>query len=304
MNFFGTLMWINEESHSSPNNKNKKIDSYFRQIELLANTLRAVFDADLLVFTNDPARVSAWFREKKTPLQVMELTPSIAVPAGIRFFSAHYKLDALMAGLGLLQTETDRFILLDTDVIANYPFSDEQAHLLSRADLVVYDISDQVFPAYGAATVIGDIERVSGDSFVDPKWFGGEFIAASQRGLSRLIRKTQELLPDYFANINTLHHIGDEMFITAGLNALLKDPEGLRIVSQTPYRVISRHWSRHTDRPLHYHMEHSFIHCPGSKPVLEFLSLVGTPRRCLVLFCLRFYQIVVLTYQLTKKKFK
>ena len=304
MYFFGTLMWINDENHSSPNNKNKKIDSYFRQIELLSKTMRATFDADLFVFTNNSTKVTDWFRKKKNAPKVIAITPSITVPAGTSFFSAHYKLDALVAGLGLLQEDLDRFILLDTDVIANHKFSNEQAGMISKADLVVYDISDQVFPAYGAAKVIGDIELVAGNSFTDPKWFGGEFLAGSKLGLLRLVEKTRELLPRYFENVGKLHHVGDEMFITASLNTLLQEPAGLKIVSQNPYRLMSRHWSRHTDRPLNFHMQHNFIHCPGSKPVLEHLSLVKAPSALWVYFCLKLFQILVLSYQSGKSGFK
>ncbi len=290
-------MWIDDENHSSPNNKNKKINSYFRQIELLSNTLRATFDTDLFVFTNNRTKVSAWFSNKQLSLKVIEITPSIMVPAGTRFFSAHYKLDALVAGLGLLQEDQDRFILLDTDVIANHKFSDEQTVMISKADLVVYDISDQVFPAYGAAKVIGDIELVAGNSFIDCKWFGGELIAGSKLGLSRLIEKARELLPRYFEHIGKLHHVGDEMFVTASINTLLQEPTGLKIVSQNPYRLISRHWSRHTDRPLSFHMQHNFIHCPGSKPVLEFLSVLKTTNTLLICICMKIFQILVLMYQ-------
>lgn len=294
-------MWIDDENHSSPNNKNKNISSYFRQLELLSTTIRATFGSGLFVFTNNKEKVEDWFGKKGTALEIVELTPSIAVPAGISFFTAHYKLDALAAGLGLLREDADRFLLLDTDVIANHKFSDEQAAMISRADLVVYDISDQVFPAYGAARIIGDIELVAGDSFADCKWFGGEFIAGSKSGLSRLIGQAREFLPRYFENVGALHHVGDEMFITASINALLKDPGGLKIVNQNPYRLISRHWSRHTDRPLSYHMQHCFLHCPGSKPVLEFLSLLKVPSSHSVNFFLKFYQVFVLAYHSGKK---
>jgi len=300
MFFFGTLMWIDDEHHSSPNNKNREVESYFRQIALLSATLRASFAADLHVFTNDAKRISTWFRTKKSAPIIIAIAPSITVPSRIGFYSAHYKLDALAAGLDLLRGAGDMFILLDTDVIAHHPFSAEQAEMISRADLVVYDISDQVFPAYGAATVIRDIERVAHNSFIDPKWFGGEFIAGSKRGLTRLIEHARAVLHRYFEHAATLHHAGDEMFLTASLNALMKEPGDLAIVTQNPYRLVSRHWSRSTERPIGFHLRHSFVHCPGSKPVLELLSLVKAPGSRLISICLRVYQMLVLVYQSAK----
>lgn len=304
MLYFGTLMWVDDEHLSSPNNKNRKAESYFRQVALLSSTLRAAFAADLHVFTNNAERLSAWFRGKKWAPKIIAIAPSITVPAAIGFYSAHYKLDALAAGLGLLREDNARFILLDTDVIAHHPFNIEQVEMVSRADLVVYDISDQVFPAYSAGTVIKDIERIAQDSFIDPKWFGGEFIAGSKRGLTRLIERARGLLPRYFEHAATLHHVGDEMFLTAALNALVKFPGDLAIVTQNPYRLISRHWSRSTERPLGFHLHHNFVHCPGSKPVLEFLSLIRAPGLPLIAFCLRFYQLQVLVYQSAKATLK
>lgn len=302
MLFFGTLMWIDEENHSSPNNKNKNVYSYFRQIKLLSHTLGSRLGTDLVIFTNNKEKVEFWFNKNKVTIKIIELIQSITVPHGTSFFSAHYKLDALVAGRDLLQEKEDRFILLDTDVIAIHKLSDEQTRMISKADLIVYDISDQVYPAYGAERIIADVELIAGSIFVDPRWFGGEFIAGSKLGLSYLIDKTREVLPRYFENIGQLHHVGDEMFITASINMLLLEPTRLQIMIQNPYRLISRHWSRHTDRPLSFHMQHSFIHCPGSKPVIELLSSIKITNKKVIYLALLFFQQLVILYHFFNKK--
>jgi hypothetical protein len=301
MNTFGTLLWIDEKSHRAVNNKNSSVHSYFRQADLLAKTLRLEFGNELVIFTNDEQKIRSWFAVNgRKPSTVIQISSSISVPHGIPFYEAHHKLDALVAALDLVKTDDDRFFLLDCDIVALRRFDDEQLHMIQHADLIVYDISDQVFSTYGAKRVTADIETVAGETFADPRWFGGEFIGGSRKGLSQLIEKANGVLPHYLANIPSLHHVGDEMFFTASLNILLNENAKNKIVNQTPYLLVSRHWSRHTDRSLRHHLRHSLIHAPGSKPALEFLSLFKSPRKRLIRLTLRFYQLMVLSYQALK----
>jgi hypothetical protein len=301
MHTFGTLLWIDAENHDVVNNKNQSIDSYFRQADLLAKTLRLEFGNELVVFTNDERRLHAWFTaNQRQPPTLIQISSSTNVPQGISFYEAHHKLDALAAGLDLLKTNEDRFFLLDCDIVALRRFDDEQLAMIQHADLVVYDISDQVFSTYGAKRIKADIETVAGQAFADPRWFGGELIGGSRKGLGQLIEKAKGVLPHYFANVRSLHHVGDEMYFTASLNILLNENANNKIVNQTPYLLISRHWSRHTDRSLRHHLQHSFVHAPGSKPALEFLSLFKSPRKRLIRWTLRFYQLMVLSFHALK----
>lgn len=300
MFIFGTLLWLDEKNHSAINNKNKSIVSYFRQVELLAKTLRLNFNSELVVFTNNQQMIEKWFSVNGTKVpKIAQITPSISVPEGIRFYSAHFKIDALIAGINLLDLDEDRFFLLDADVIANREFDSEQLARIMSTDIVVYDISDQVFHAYGAKRIQTDIELISDEAFVDPKWFGGEFIGGNKVGLSRLVEKVKQILPTYFKYVDRLHHVGDEMFVTSALNILMREGD-LKIVNQVPYRMISRHWSRHTDRSLKYHFQHNFVHCPGSKIVLELLSKFTSPRQPYIFLCLKAYQLAVLFYHRCK----
>jgi hypothetical protein len=295
MNKFGTLLWIDEENHRPVNNKNSSVHSYFRQADLLAKTLRLEFGSELVIFTNDKQKIHSWFADNgREASNLIQISSSISVPQGTAFYEAHHKLDALVAALDLIKTDADRFFLLDCDIVALRRFDDEQLYMIQHADLIVYDISDQVFSTYGAKRVKEDIEKVAGETFAEPRWFGGEFIGGSIKGLTQLIDKAFEVLPRYFSNIPSLHHVGDEMFFTASINILLK--EKYTVVSQAPYLLVSRHWSRYTDRSLRHHLKHSLIHAPGSKPALEFLSLFKSPRKRMIRLALRFYQLMVLTY--------
>jgi hypothetical protein len=304
MIIFGTLLWIDEDNHSTVNNKNKNITSYFRQVDLLSKTLRSVFKSELVVFTNNEKRVHEWFSDTGRILpRIEKVEASISVPSQIRFYSAHFKVDALLAGLNMLDSEDDRFILLDSDVVANERFNQSQITRIINSDLIVYDISEQVFPAYGAEKIKNDLELITGEVFVDPKWFGGEFLGGNKVGLTRLLELVRQILPKYFLSINELHHIGDEMFVTAVINKLLNEGD-LRIVNQAPYQMIARHWSRFTNTSLQHQMSHSFVHCPGSKQALEFLSLFRNPKKPYTYLTLRIYQFIVLFYQWSKSLVK
>jgi hypothetical protein len=297
MNTFGTLLWIDEKNHRPINNKNSSVHSYFRQADLLAKTLRLQFGTQLTIFTNDEQKIRSWFADNgRESSNLVQISSSISVPQGISFYEPHHKLDALLAALDLIKSDDDRFFLLDCDIVALHRFDDEQQYMIEHADLIVYDISDQVFSAYGAERVRADLEIVAGETFADPRWFGGEFIGGSRKGLTQLVAKVSGVLPRYFANVDLLHHVGDEMFFSASLNILLNENAKDKIVNQAPYRLISRHWSRYTDRSLRYHLRHSLIHAPGSKPALEFLSLFKSPRKQLIRLTLRLYQLMVLTY--------
>jgi len=298
---FGTLLWIDENNHSAINNKNKSIISYFRQVVLLAKTLSSVFDSELVVFTNTPSIIEEWFAKNNYKLpRLVLLAPSIQVPAGFKFYGAHFKIDAMSAGAELLIGDEDRFFLIDTDVVANINFDSEQYACINSADLIVYDISDQVFPAYGARKIKADIELVAGAKFTDPKWYGGEFLGGNKLGITRLVEKAKKLLPVYFSSAGELHHVGDEMFVTSALNLLLAEGQ-LRIVNQVPYLMMIRHWSRHTDRSLKHHFQHSLVHCPGSKPALEFCSRFANPSHLFIRLVLSGYQQAVLVYQFCKR---
>lgn len=300
MQTFATLLWIDERNKSSINNKNKSIESYFRQIRFLAKSLHRVFNQKLVVLTNENERCKGFFSgdEAWSP-DIVSIESRIQVPDGIRFYAAHHKLSALIALRQFLSDKGDRFFLLDADVFCNRGFLPDQFFALNNSDLIVLQISDQVFPAYGAAKIKQDIEEIAGEKFNDPQWFGGEFISGNIKGLNVLIDRVRELLPQYLQNIDKVHHVGDEMFVTAALNSLIAKND-LKIVVGNPYYFCSRHWSRNTTHSIGWNFGHSFIHCPGSKPALEFLSLLN-PSVLKVRFVLEIYKVAVLFYQSIKK---
>ncbi|TBW09316.1 hypothetical protein E0E52_07770 [Azotobacter chroococcum] len=299
---FATLVWIDEKNLKHDNNKSNSIFSYLRQARLLAKSLHQEIGKNLCILTNRPEICNQFFSEKTSwqPL-IIETPASISPPDGIKFYSAHHKLSALAKILELLKIDSDdRFFLLDSDIYVNKALSASQIFALSSADLTVYNISDQVFPVYGGQRISNEIDFITKSKITDPQWFGGEFLSGNSKGLSCLIEKANDLIPTYFENHEKLHHLGDEMYISCAINTLRQDSD-IKINTANNYYFCSRHWSRHTDRPLSWHFKHSFIHCPGSKPVLEIFSKTLPISTRSMKTALALYQVFVITYQIFKK---
>ena len=301
MILYGTLLWIDESNHSSINNKNNKIVSYFRQIDVLAKTLKFHHGVKLIVFTNDVLRLYEWFKERNEirPF-LIEIKASYVVPDKTPFFGAHYKLEALAAARNLLESYNDRFLLLDSDVIVVRPFNEVQMNAIYESDLLTYDITEQVNSVYGYDKIRKDLELVANETFENHNWYGGEFLCGGITGFDLLLKEAREMLPRYFENINSIHHIGDEMFISAALNKISLMSSEIILSKQKSERLITRHWSRFSNPSIDWHLKHSLIHCPGSKPLIEVLSKFKVPSVYPVGYFLKIYSVFVRFYQLLK----
>lgn len=298
MLIFGSLLWIDNLNHSSINNKNKKIESYFKQLDVLAKSLKHEMNADLHVFTNNPDLINKWFLStgRNCPV-VLEISATYTVPDGTPFFGAHHKLEALDAGRKLLKNDEDRFLLLDADIFVIKKINKEQLEVMENSDLIVYDISSQVFPAYGFDRIKNDLEQVAGVKFDKPVWYGGEFICGSFLGFEKLIEEINKIYPKYIELIKKLHHVGDEMFVSAALNIISDSPGELIFVEQNNFNLVSRHWSRFSNPSVDWHLQHVFLHCPGSKPLLEFISSFSNPSKLPIKILLKTYSLAVRFYQ-------
>jgi len=185
--------------------------------------------------------------------------PSI-VPENIPFYAAHFKLDIFNAfGRGIFG---ERIGLVDLDTIL-------LRRLPPTASLAVYDISDQVFPAYGKHRVGSDMELVSGRSLSDPRWYGGEFVMGSATEFATLSQYIDSCWANYVGNISSLHHIGDEMIMSSALNMARAD--GVPIVDYGQNNVVARWWtSRTAHRQVAFDVVRraALLHLPADKTFL------------------------------------
>jgi hypothetical protein len=263
-----TLVFVDVEATASPNSTSKDPLSYARQALCLNKSLMHAGMPRLTIFTNAPDRVAACYAavpEAQRPL-IHELITSINVPRNTAFYAAHFKLDLLEQVADMLGADT-LMLLLDSDIVAIRPLNDEMLQRCADVGVGAFDISDQVFPAYGSTCVIRDLEIVAGRHLINPRWYGGEFLLSTPAFLRTLVRRARAHCERYVNEIARLQHHGDESFVSAALNTLAD--EGQQIVELGAYQAIGRHWAGNTHRDLRWFQHCCFVHLPDGKALIE-----------------------------------
>lgn len=222
--------------------------------------------------TDDHVRVQEAAAEiaPNISLDVMQLTMARAVPQDIAFHSAHHKLDLLQ----LLAEQSSAVVgILDLDIIALRKISPQALSCIAKGGFLAYEISDQVFPAYGQGTVVENIRRIA-QGKGGSRWFGGEFLLGQPSGFADLARATERVWPRYMAECRSLHHQGDEMVTTAALNDLIE--EGFSLTNSSEFAAVKRFWSGrvHHRQPSFSDIEkkYSLLHLPQDKAFLLRLA--------------------------------
>lgn len=245
------------------------LDIYIENAALCGASL-AHFGIPFTVVTNDVAAIQRRMEILGIEdLDVREQNFTLQVPIGIAFYSAHFKIDLIKAfGMGLYG---DYVGLIDLDTVLCRPFG-----ALPRQGLSVYDITDQVLPAYGTNRVFGDLTCIAGRKIADPRWYGGEFISGDSASFGRLSRYIKECWPRYIAAIGGLHHLGDEAVVSAALNVMAEEEGRAHRLSDAP-GAVCRWWSVRTKSPqirLEAVLNCSLLHLPADKQFLARLSRV------------------------------
>jgi hypothetical protein len=210
-----------------------------------------------------------WLSERLSVLKLIDLKAveynfSLDVPRGISFYSAHFKLDLLGAfGRGVFG---DLVALVDVDTL----LLDE---ITVPDGLAVYDISDQVFPAYGQELIRQELERIAGRPLANPRWYGGEFLMGRQSDFARLMEFVRLCWPRYIQQYSSLHHQGDEMPLSAAIN--LYAEAGSAVCDFGARGSVARWWSgmtRHRQETFSAISGASLLHLPADKAFLGSLT--------------------------------
>ncbi|CAD6518377.1 hypothetical protein [Paraburkholderia metrosideri] len=269
MNLFPcTLVYVDVDANPGPNSTNRDPLSYVSQAVCLNNSLRQLGMPTLTIMTNAPALVAqrlAKMLPQNRPA-VATLTATIELPKNTPFYAAHFKLDLMDQMAGSLPVDS-MLLLLDADMVALLPLDSELIERCAEAGLGVFDISDQVFPAYGSERVVADLEIVADRRLRNPRWYGGEFLLATPDSLRTLVPRARASYARYLSESERLKHHGDEAFISAALNSLAD--EGQVLIEVGAYQAVGRHWAGNNYRDLRWFRCCSFVHLPGSKALLE-----------------------------------
>ena len=239
------------------------LDIYLR----CAATCRASFahwGYDWTLATNEVERLAERCRAiGLDDIPFREVSFEWSVPEDIRFRSAHYKLE-LMHRFASGEFG-DRVALVDLDAVCARAMPDEA---MKSGGLIGYDMS-AVAQRGGQAQEIIDSLRMLGFKTEEARWWGGELILGDGDHFKALSRQLLQKWPVYTARIADMAHVGDEMVLTSGLEALRL--QGMKVADGGTMGVVARYWSARTRTPFPPFRDvgtASVWHLPADKPFL------------------------------------
>jgi hypothetical protein len=275
---FNTLLFITEKPSTNVRATGLELPRiYVSQALGLARSLNSC-GKTLRVFTNDrDTVVELMARESPAGTIRMDVRqiefPSWSLPETAPFFAAHHKLFLFSH----FAQEEHPNCLLDADVVVNNN-NLSMAKLFDQSpelDGWVYDISAQVFPAYGTHVVQADI-RLLGVSHPFPRWYGGEFIVGRPRVFEYLHKQCQSYLQSYLSFLPRLHHVGDECIVSAAIN---HNGHHLALADAGASGLVVRHWTGptlHVGKPCAELKQSLLWHLPDAKMALSHFHEHGS----------------------------
>lgn len=272
MRFF-TLIHIEREEKSLHNNS--FVHSFDEQITLYLSCAKQLHlslkteGIELVIITNDKAFLDK-LNKDNYPIEILEINFTLNVPSGVRFFSAHFKIE-IYKYLSSLQ---DEYLgLIDCDIVCVNKIPACFRNLIDLKVALYYDITEQVMPAYTAERVISDKERLSGTSSIG-MWAGGEFLSGTPSFFGRLYEEIEPIKLKYFNNFNTFRHQGSEMLTSVAIENMILRSD-VRILDAGTLSIIGRFWSpkpMHIQKPVDAYSNHFLFHIPSDKKFIKSLS--------------------------------
>ena len=270
MKFF-TLIHICAEEQSLHNSNANNFDS---QIQLYLSCARQLHftlkqqNLDLIVLTNDKNYLQNLVRDNYE-IEIIEITFTLKVPSGIRFYSAHFKLEVFQF---LALQQYPYVALVDSDMLCVNSLPESFQNIIDLKIPMYYDITDQTPPAYGHHVTITDKDRLLNHKSVG-LWAGGEFISGPPAFFRDLSEQVENIQDQYFSSFNLFHHQGDEMITSIAIEELMISKQ-YAILDAGALSIIARFWSAHTlhiQKPLKAYYNHFLLHLPADKVFMAHL---------------------------------
>lgn len=270
-----TLIHINKNEQSLNNNAffikdiEEQINLYFSCAKQLHLSLKAV-GIELSIITNDKVFLEK-LNKDNYEVSIIQLDFSKNVPSGLKFYSAHFKLEvyAYLAAL------TDDYVgLVDNDMICVNEIPGCLKNIISYKVPMYYDITDQVSPAFGQKRIISDKEKLSKTKSVG-LWAGGEFISGPPDFFDKLCAELSKIELEYFKIADSLHHQGDEMLTSVAIENM-KLNDGFKIFDAGSLSIVTRYWGHpgilHVQKPVKAYYQHFLLHLPSDKRFITKLK--------------------------------
>lgn len=266
------LLYVSPDQASAVNlggvSVQEALGVYLNCARTLAKSLKTA-GLDFVLLTNNSDALSDIGNVYLEDLEIREIAFDTIVPIGIRFYSAHYKIDVFKY---LSQIESGYSIFLDLDVICigRVP---EYVRECARVNMpMIYDISNQIIGGRGLDYLTEDLEKfISTDKIM---WCGGEFVAGNSVFFKELSSEIEQIYPHYLANIDKLNHVGDEVLLTLSVMSLLN--KGKQIKNASEEFSIVRYWSagaKHRQVDVRNCIDAFILHLPADKLFLANLDI-------------------------------
>lgn len=251
----------------------KRVELYLRMAVRLGRGLYSRFGLPLNLVTNDAETLTALLagieggRHADCVRLVQIDFSSLSLPQGARYFAATHKVMLF----DYFAKQSEYSALLDIDMIclpgAEQPLGD----FVRDKCALVYDISDQVFPAHGYDRILADMRKF-GPVDRRIRWYGGEFIAGSPDFFRELSQLAMQALPIYGDVFQSLHHQGDEMITSYCLNYMRQNSSPNMPLDVGGGDIVRRHHGKatlHDERRFGRIANLSFLHLPTVKSLLS-----------------------------------
>jgi len=264
------LLYVDRKEQSAVNSRERnferQIKAYLMNALGLAKSL-SIHGLAFELITNDRALLESLLPNETEgfELVIKELNFKMKVPSGTRFYSAHYKLE-VFEYIGHLSA--GYYAFCDLDMVCLRPLPNSFENLIKRNIPVCYDISDLVLPAYGAEVIANDLSKLT-NLESEGRWTGGEFLAGSPGFFKLLVETCYSVLPAYYDNIKTLHHVGDEAITSAALEIIRGS--GMYVADGGQLSIVARYWNalvRHPQKSFNYYADAFLLHLPSDKQFL------------------------------------
>ena len=261
-------MYIDKNEQRRLQGKNRqfeeRIDIFMKNAALLDKSLKWNGLGNLTLLTNDSSTLEESLSRINYHINAVDIPFSLNVPKGIRFYSAHFKIDAF--NYFGSRPDDEYSILLDNDIVQ-----------LSNFPTFFYEVIESGIPTCYHLNIGSKYETALQDcrkavpNLPLIQWTGGEYWGGINSFFSTLYNKVNIFADKYFCSLNDEQfHIGDEMLTTIAL-AQLKS-EGIYYFDIGLTHIIKRYWGMHESKPLSS-FDPVFAHLPADKVWISNLDL-------------------------------
>lgn len=273
MKIFGLLhIAKNELSSTNLSTKNfeEQLSVYINNAIVLSKSL-SLQSIEFGLLTNNKQLVEelASKTDDEFSLEIIEIPFITKVPSGVRFYSAHYKIDAFRYVASL---KDSYYAICDLDMVCIDGLPICLQNIIKERIPLCYDISDQVIPAYGHDLIIRDLSIIGGLAS-EGRWSGGEFISGPPEFFIKLVSEIDAVYDKYVTAIPSLHHIGDESITSSALERMKR--QGVYIADAGNLFIVGRYWNTsvlHPQKPFAYYKNCFLLHLPSDKKLISSMA--------------------------------